>query len=45
MKKGLYAYEYVAVYVDDLAIAMHEPDKFISNWKKNTSFKQKVVGQ
>ena len=37
-------YEYVAVYVDDLAIAMKDPEAFIKQLKENHKYKLKGVG-
>ena len=37
-------YEYVAVYVDDLAIAMKNCDQFISTLKDKYNFKLKGTG-
>ena len=37
-------YEYVAVYVDDLAIAMKDCDAFISTLKDKYKFKLKGTG-
>jgi hypothetical protein len=40
MKKGSSVYEYVTVYVDDLAMAMHEPAKLISTKVQVSNNKQ-----
>ena len=37
-------YEYVAVYVDDLAMAMKDPETFINNLQKKHGFKFKGTG-
>jgi hypothetical protein len=37
-------YEYVAVYVDDLAFAMKDPEKFVSTLTTRYQFKLKGTG-
>jgi hypothetical protein len=46
MKKNikLNLWEYVAVYVDDLALAMKEPEKFIKELREKYQYKLKGVG-
>jgi hypothetical protein len=41
-KNGVY--EYIAVYVDDLAIAMADPQEFVDVLKKKHKFKLKGTG-
>ena len=44
MRESKDSYEYVAVYVDDLAIAMKDPEEFISCLENNYKFKLKGTG-
>ena len=37
-------YEYIAVYIDDLALALKDPQQFISNLKNKHGFKFKGMG-
>jgi Reverse transcriptase (RNA-dependent DNA polymerase) len=44
MRKKGKLYEYIAVYVDDLAIAMKDPKELTDIWEKQHKFKLKVTG-
>ena len=44
MREGNNVYEYIAVYVDDLALAMHDPESFLDILKKKYKFKLKGSG-
>ena len=44
MRKSDNAYEYVAVYVDDLAIAMKDPEEFVKILEETYKFKTKGTG-
>ena len=37
-------YEYIAVYIDDLAFAVKDPQAFVDNLKSNYQFKIKEAG-
>ena len=44
MREGKGAYEYVAVYVDDLALAMKDPQALVTTLQKRFNFKFKGTG-
>jgi hypothetical protein len=44
MRKLEDTYEYIAVYVDDLSIAMKKPKRVLISWHRRTSSKPKELG-
>ena len=44
MRRSGEQYEYIAVYVDDIAFALHDPQSFIDTLKSKYNFKIKEAG-